>query len=297
LRQVFLNAGFGEPLPELDRSWIRGREFHGVRSDYGPRVLEALYFTPFQPLIIASDRERSHEYVSDRVAAVCREARSLGYLHHRPYPTPVIEPMNEPDLDPYWASRPAALADLVWECWQTASKRRFSGIRIVAPGISNLNERGLNYLERMMAAGIPDDVAIGFHRYPPGNDATEPHDGFKDRWAEVAELRRLAGKRKLWLTETGWTAGPRKHYGFPNCLWGKNRWLSEQEVADRVVTELRFWARVPNLEAAVVYQINDGPNRNDPEDNYGLLTYPERRDKILAKMMPKLIEEVTNEKA
>ena len=60
-------------------------------------------------------------------------------------------------------------------------------------------------------------------------------------------------------------------------------------------TELRFWARVPQLETLVWYQINDGQNRNNPEDNFGLRTYPERRDKILARMMPKLIEEVTDE--
>jgi hypothetical protein len=148
----------------------------------------------------------------------------------------------------------------------------------------------------MIGAGVPDDVVVGFHRYPPGDDPTAAHDGFADRWAEVARLRLLVGKRKLWCTETGWTSGPRKkRRGFPLCFLEKNTWLSEETVADYATSEFRFWARVPQLEALAWYQINCGPNRNNTEDNFGLRTYPERNNTILARWMPELIQEVTQE--
>ncbi|UCD56786.1 MAG: hypothetical protein JSV16_13320 [Candidatus Hydrogenedentota bacterium] len=294
MRQVLLTAGFGDPLSQEDRSWIRGRGFAGVRSDYGPGVLAALYATPLRTLVIACDRERPHEFVVDRVVAICREMRNLGYLHHRPGPIPAIEPMNEPDLDPYWKTRPRELADAIWECWRIA--QAFSrGIMVVTPGISNLHQKGLAYLEAMVSAGIPDDVVVGFHRYPAKSDPTAAHDGFKDRWAEVRRLLALAGSRKLWCTETGWSSGPlEKPRRVPFCWFTKKVWLSEEQVADFASTELRFWARVPEVESLTWYQINSGPNRNDPEDNFGLRTYPDRANTILARWMPELIKEVTS---
>lgn len=294
MKYCLLNAGFGSPLSQEDRSWIRGRGFHGVRSDYGPKVLLALYETEFLPLIILP-RSDSHELLVDYFVAACREAIKLGYIHHRPYPMPAIEPLNEPDLDPYWGSRPDKLANAIWECWQLAAQFS-SGLTVVTPGVSNLTKKGLDYLEAMVEAGIPGGVAVGFHRYPPVPDPTMPHDGFSDRWAEIARLRAIAGKRKLWCTETGYTSGPhKKARGFPLCFLQKNYWENELQVANHAVKELKFWARVPDLEVAVWYQIDDGDNTNNPEDNFGLRRYPSKENKILANAMPKLIKEVTND--
>lgn len=293
MKKVLLTAGFGDPLSEEDRAWIRGRGFHGVRSDYGPKVLEALFYTQFQAIIIASEQERQQEYILDRFAMVCREIRDRGYLHHRPAPIPAIEPCNEPDLDPDWDTRAREMADVVWECWRIA-KTISRGITVISPSISNLNQRGLAYLEAMVDAGIPDEVAVGFHRYPTRSDPCAAHDGFQDRWAEVSRLQSIAGKRKLWCTETGWSAGPLdKRRRFPLCFLKRKFWLSEEKVADFAQTELRFWARVPKLEALVWYQINCGPNRNNPEDNFGLRRYLDKSNTILADRMPELIEEVT----
>jgi hypothetical protein len=142
-----------------------------VRSDYGPGVLGALYDTPLRPLILISDEATPRWLIVDRFAAICREARDIGYLYQRSGPLPAIEIYNEPDLDSYWSTRAAEMADVVWECYQVA--RQFSrGITVVSPGVSNLNQRGLAYLEKMIGAGVPDDVVVGFHRYPPGDDPT-----------------------------------------------------------------------------------------------------------------------------
>lgn len=292
--KVSINAGFGFPLSEEDRSWIIGRGFHGVRSDYGPGVLGALFYTRLQPLILACSKSVSAEFIADRVAQICREIRNLGYHNNRSAPLPAIEPFNEPDIDPYWKTRPRMMADVVWKCWQIANSFH-CGVKLITPGVSNLNERGLNYLEEMVNAGIPDDVAVGFHRYPPGDDPSIAHDGFASRWAEVERLKFLASKRKLWCTETGWTSGPRKkRRRSPLCFLERNVWLTEDKVAANAATELRFWARVPQLEAVVYYQINDGPNWNNPEDNFGLRSYPDRTNKVLARWMPELIQEVTS---
>jgi len=181
---------------------------------------------------------------------------------------PALEIGNEPDLaHSRFKHHPGDLADTVRECYSAI--REFSeNSPVLTPSVSNLNERGLSYLRRMLDRGVPEGASIAVHRYPKGRSPSDPHDPYDTRDDEVAALLSLVGGRDVWVTETGRSEGPGWVRRF---LFQKTEfWLTEEEVADYMEAELRIWARFPRVKALVWYQLNSGSNRRDELHNYGI---------------------------
>lgn len=190
-------------------------------------------------------------------------ARKLVNADYRSRGLAAIEIGNEPDLAAQrWKGDPKGMALCFAECFD-AIREELPEMPILSPSISNLNKRGLNYLEGM-AMHLPKDCSIAFHRYPNGRDWDVPHRGFTSRFREMDALKALAGIRELWNTETGWAERDNDYT------------LSETEVADRMVREDSFWKQYCCAWAA--YQINSAIiDGSDTDDDKRLKTYGARR--------------------
>ena len=110
-----------------------------------------------------------------------------------------LEIGNEPDLaHPFYANHPEHFAEALRYSYAAARAHGFTG-PIITGGITNLNQRGLFYLERLAPATLPADLTIGFHRYPEaGRGPLAPHDGFTSRdeeWDTLRQPRRRAPRR------------------------------------------------------------------------------------------------------
>jgi hypothetical protein len=114
----------------------------------------------------------------------------------------------------------------------------------------------------MLRAGLPDDVIVGFHRYPRGMDPAKPHRRFRSREAEWEALIELARQRPVACTEFGHHTAPR-----PYRIFFRKR-VSDAEAADHVEYDLDFFERHGCVLAAV-YQLNDGV-RDVAVDRYGI---------------------------
>jgi hypothetical protein len=175
-----------------------------------------------------------------------------------------VEIGNEPDLAvSRWKKDPAAMAKTFAECY-AAIKELLPNMPVLSPSISNLNRRGLGYLEKM-APHLPKGCAIAFHRYPNGRDWWAPHRGFDSRFQEVDCLRDLVDGRELWCTENG-HAEQNSDYA-----------LTENEVAERMEQELAFWVDA-KVRCWTAYQINSGDVlASDNDDQRREKTYGARR--------------------
>jgi hypothetical protein len=188
----------------------------------------------------------------------CVKLRDLGYFNVAPEVQPAIEIGNEPDLaHDQWKDHPKLLAQTFNICFDLI--RTYSAhCPVLSPSVSNLNQRGFTYLERMLTVPLHREAAIAFHRYPHDGDPQKPHEGFGDRHQETSKLVQMAAGRDLWLTETGLTEGP--HDG---------KFHSEEFVAETYDSEARFWQAMPSLRAMTWYNINDGPSV-EQIDHYGV---------------------------
>jgi hypothetical protein len=176
-----------------------------------------------------------------------------------------VEVGNEPDIanDDY-ASRPQDFAEAVRQSHEALRAAGFDG-PVITGGISNLNERGLDYLKRTLAVGtVPADVIVGFHRYPEkARGALAPHDGFTSRDDEWNALMAISGARALACTEFGYHTAPERIVGFIT----KTR--TDRQVAASVMWDIRFYTERA-VTVAAVFQLNDGPDPNKMEHRYGI---------------------------
>lgn len=159
---------------------------------------------------------------------------------------------NEPDLDgwptpdSYWTS----CKEFMRLCLELE-------VRGYVSAISNLNDRGFDFLKRIDWKTIDPRVCVSFHRYPEtGKGPTAPHDGFASREAEMNELRRIVGNRPLALTEFGYHQGAKNGY-------------TTAQVEEYVVWEKKF-ADQQGVDFAIAFQIHDGLAGDTSQDsNYG----------------------------
>jgi len=195
----------------------------------------------------------------DAVRDECQKLFDLGFAGREI----ALEIGNEPDLGhKRFKENPEELGGLYKEAIGVV-KSFSASWHCLSPSISNLDEDSLDYLRRM---ALPVGSEIAFHRYPPGKGFWSRHRGFADRAAEVRALKRLANGAPLWCTELGWAElNPRYT-------------LTEEEVAERIKQEVRYFWREQNVEALCLYQMNSSAwKESDSGDHRRLSTYGARR--------------------
>ena len=268
-----INAGFGEPIagefPFFERigvAAVRQDLFaHGetapieaLVAEFSNRPMRALFMLAGGKMQTADGSNRIEPHVlAARARRAVEAARAAGLQQYS------LEVGNEPDIahDGY-ASRPQDFAEAVRQVHAVVRPLGFEG-DIISGGVSNLNERGLEYLQSMLSApAVPADVVIGFHRYPEaGRGAEAPHRGFESRDEEFEALAGLVGGRRVACTEFGYhTAEDR--------IGSVGRRRSESEVADSVRWDLNFFTQ-RQVVLAAIYQLNDG-TRDVAEERYGV---------------------------
>jgi hypothetical protein len=308
--KLYLNLGY---IPEAGSSI--GRElldaiaalgFHGIRQDIPDdhdlcrQLLEELAgYERLHPLFLLAGGRMTREHpgtggapwtreaLRQHVEDVCAKLDELGYFERSD--PPALEIGNEPDIGvEAWKDHPKLLGETFAECYATV--REFTDRSVVlTPSISNLNQRGIAYLGRMLARGLPGGAAVAVHRYPNGRDPAKPHPGFATRETELEELFRLVEGADVWVTETGRTEGPERIRRFP--LPDLTIRMTEEEVSDFVDAELRFWAAVPRVKAVTWYQLNSGPDPDDPLHHFGIRRH-DGTFKPVASRLSALIEEL-----
>lgn len=189
-----------------------------------------------------------------------------------------IEVWNEPDLGTNGQLSVGAYRALVADVIDASVGMGLG--RIWFGAVSNLNQRGLNYLRDVfqgVASGV-DGVGCSFHRYPNGGyneSPMKPHDGCIDRNEEVQMVRRYVGDRPLAVTEMGYHTAPRRaefRDGFWPWLTRASRRWTDAEVLTNLRVDKGFWEQ-QGVDLMTVYQINDGPDRNNKEHCYGIRRY------------------------
>lgn len=276
--RVGINAGFGDSIRH-EFALLRSLGFTFARQDLrhdfddgklSDRV-EEFVGAGLTPLFLLagghversdkSARIEPHE-LAELAVKVVRNAAVCGLADYW------LEFGNEPDLaHPDYAKRPEDFAEAIRQARNAVRGEGFGGL-LISGGISNLNERGLKYLAAMMKSGIPEDVAVGFHRYPDGLSPSVPHEGFKTRDDEWARLTALAGGRPLACTEVGHHTAPRRVGKL-----GQKKRISDSDSAQHMSFDLAYF-RDKNCLLTAVYQLNDGQDPEEHLDRYGIRTAP-----------------------
>lgn len=163
---------------------------------------------------------------------------------------------NEPDLKAHfgWPT-----FESYWTPCQEAIRIALElNLRLYIGVVSNLNDRGFDFLKKIPWKDIDPRICVSIHRYPEkGKGPTAPHDRFTSRDAEVQKLRSIVGNRPLACTEVGYHRGRDSGY-------------SDEQVAEHLVWERQFFS-THGFDMVVVYQINDGPvGDTSALGNYGL---------------------------
>ncbi len=278
---VYLNLGY-HPEPggaiggELLQK-IREVGFHGIRQDVPDHleltrpVAQELASSGLHVIFLFAGGHMTRpgglpwegRALARHVRETCEVFAAAGFAT-----PPALEIGNEPDLaHRHFRAHPERLVDAFRACYE-AAREVLEGAPVLTPSVSNLNRRGLEYLERMLAHGVPDGAEIAVHRYPNGQSPSDPHDPFATRGEEIQSLLSLVGERRVWVTEAGRSEGP----GFLRRFFFRKTqfWFTEDEVADYMEAELRIWARVPQVKALVWYQLNSGADRGNELHNYGI---------------------------
>ena len=269
-----INAGFGEPIagefPFFERigaAAVRQDLFaHGdtapietLVAEFSNRPMRAVFMLAGGKMQVADGSNRIEPHVlAARARRVVEAAQAVGLQQYG------LEVGNEPDIAHVgYASRPQDFAEAIRQVHAVVRPLGFEG-DLITGGVSNLNQRGLEYVQSMLSTlAVPADVVIGFHRYPEaGRGAEAPHRGFESRDEEFEALASLVGGRRVACTEFGYHTAEDRMGSFGH------RRRSESEVADSVRWDLSFFAKRHVLLAAI-YQLNDG-TRDVAEERYGI---------------------------
>ncbi len=214
MTDLFLNAGFGEPIGDKPLDEIANMGFVGVRQDYVRRrgrqlVQEFAAHNDIRPIfLIGGGKTKSNPDAIERAASECAHYCHRYQLFERPR-KPIFEIINEPNLSPYYADHPIREFAL-------AVNRSFIAVRsydhdalVFAGGVSNTDETSLNYLERAVFY-MHESIGIAFHSYHTTAPPEEPHEPFASREAEMQRLLSITRDRFLALTELGRHTAPQK---------------------------------------------------------------------------------------
>lgn len=241
-----LQTGFGDPIGAPLLARLRG--FH-----VGLLRLSSEHLSPERVRFLA-DEARSAGFVVITIVRTVEQVLALPPGDH-------VELMNEPDLN---GPDPQAYADLVPVFAEAA---RTAGVKLWAGAISNLNDRGIQFLDRTEPWSWPEDVGVSVHRYPHKDSHLTPHPGFTSREHEIQTLKAIIGEDRPWgVTEFGYHTGWRYKWWFWPVRW------TDAQVRDMVAWEWVFFERM-GATGAVLYQLNDGPTAT-ADGRYGCRRWP-----------------------
>src|SRR5215471_6558741 len=262
---IGINAGFGDPIgpdfPFLERlgfEVVRQEIRFGADQDRIRLLASEFVGSTLTPLFLLAGGKMSRpdgnrvepNEIADLGVAVINAAAVVGLDRL------ALEIGNEPDIahDGY-SKRPQDFAAAVSQTRNRARDAGFTG-SIVTGGIANLNTRGIEYLRVLFQPRdfpFPDDVTIGFHRYPETCAyADTPHANFASRDAEMDALRQITGAHRVACTEFGYHTAPEKQ----NFFAPPTR-RTDDKVADSVMFDFDFFDR-RQCDMAVLFQLNDG---------------------------------------
>jgi hypothetical protein len=262
MTDIYLNAGFGEPLSDEDLSLIASLGYVGIRQNV-PDPAEALPLvsnvlnTKLRGIfIVPVDDPDNCQATAHAIAEAAVALGSSGSV--------TIEVGNEEDLhSKTWSKKPERWAALVNDVVQIALQHWAGGVQVVSGGISSLSREAVGWL---IDSGISDVMvdAVGYHQYR-STTPDVPLKGYGSRDEEFRALRTAAGPHQISCTETGWSTAPR-NTGWPF----KRDWsYNDNQVLNFMVQE---WV-INNKEGAlafVQYQLNDGPDPDNDQDRFGI---------------------------
>lgn len=261
--KVYLNAGFGEPLPAEDLYLIASLRYAGIRQNI-PNVetavnlaknalsggqLEALFILPVEDPAVTHEIAHTLSRVLMDMDVAQRAALEVG---------------NEEDLSgKRWKDDPHEWGKLVQDVVSIARDHTGGALRVVSGGISSLSRTATAWLEKSRVRDL--DVIVGYHQYrstPPG----QPLDGYTSRLHEFTHLELVSGGRPIWCTESGWHTAPRKE----GCWPFTRRWAyTDHQVEEFLSSEITY-NESAGADVFVVYQLNDGPDPRNDQDRFGI---------------------------
>jgi len=262
---TYLNAGFGDLLSYDDLFLINALGYDGIRQDVpdaerAGALVENIEegFTLNGIFVVPVAKEDVCHAVAHAISSAAVAMHATNHV--------VLEVGNEEDLGgKRWSRDPVGWAALVRDVQDIARQHSAlcgSGpLAVVSGGVSSVSRQAMGWLERSRVKEL--GVDIGYHQYrstPP----EKPLDGYKSRDDEFRTLRDVAGERKLWCTESGWSTAPHKggmfHRGFSYTDVEVLHFLREERELNK-----NFGA-----ESFVVYQLNDGPDAHNDQDRFGI---------------------------
>jgi hypothetical protein len=240
----------GDSIGTTTMAMLKARGVEGLRADCQKRNDGRTLITPEQTSLITREVRGAglHCLTTVYTADQCALLQAGDHVEFRGEPD-IGHPSHYADRDPI---PPAEYRRLLFEFHAAVAGR---GLQVWAPGISNLNQRGLEWLAAADPSTWPTDIAITMHWYPHGNGPTTPHPGFRSRDHEVEVFKRIIGQRPFIVSEFGYHTANRATRW--ERLFGIQRRWTDAQVAQHVAFEWRFWEG-HGAVGAVLFQINDG---------------------------------------
>lgn len=288
---IYLNVEFGETIDEgLLYTIANELTFDGirvpVRSNLNTlRLLSSCKENFLKLILLVPDEERSSNQEEDLI----NEVNDLvGTILNSNYPRLdlSIEIVNEPQVfNEFWQVNPEQLGHAFNRCIDIL-RTIFPSMEILSPSIKNLGTEDINYLRRMYSTiDLSKNFIVSVHRYSANlGDWETPHNNYSTRDQEIEALQDIIKSRKYMITETGCSQNYRQDR-FLICDKIIN--LSEKDQTDYLEKEINYW-KEKSVETMVWYQINDGPDRKEKEDGFGIRRF-DLTPKDIWNKLPELI--------
>ena len=260
--RAYLNTNFGDPIGRDLLALMRELRFDGPRQDIKDCAdggLEAEIAEAGMASILMLRTETWTAQLADL-------PKLIDTIYGAAAGMPVaLEPGNELD-----GKMPALTYAKLFAEVERIVRKRQPDATIITAGIRDCGHGPLRWLRTVLSTGlVSEQSCVGFHTYretPPG----VPRSGFARREDELDLLRQVAGGRRLWHTEMGWSTAPRDAKGCAG--WFGRKWsYTDEQVAEFLDYEYQI-IRDFGSESFVLFQANDG-ERNDNEGRFGIRDY------------------------